>query len=137
MYSKIIKQLEIFISTKDITKASINTTAWVRPERLGLCAHFDLYEVPERFSIFKSWEHFSGERVYPVPPTEDMVLVDEPPNEEVSSYKERPAEAAYDFYELYVGEQLEMRLSLAKHILKCLVEEQHKYDVTHPALCDK
>lgn len=77
----------------------------------GLCAELDLaddYDEDLIDSIFKTWEHFSGSVVYPVP------------------YPEKPGDpkaARAVFWDMrreggFIGEYGELRLDLTRHLLK-------------------
>ena len=66
----------------------------------GLCDNLQLTNTA--MDTFSSWKHFSGDLVFPVPATDEgLTALDQ-----------------YYTSGLYTGEQLELRLSLARHILK-------------------
>lgn len=69
-------------------------------EHLGLCSNFNLLSN----DYFKSWEHYSGEPTYPV---DDKNLTATPPLSQFHTLSK------------YQGKQLELRLSLAQHLIKC------------------
>ena len=73
--------------------------------RVGLCSHISIVAALEHgtlYNIFKTWEHYSGDKQFPVPP---------PPTESITPHD------YYQEIELYEGHQLEMRQSLAQHII--------------------
>lgn len=81
--------------------------------RWGLCAELDLaddYDEGLIDSLFKTWEHFSGSVAYPVPRPE----------------KPGDPKAARVAFEVmrhegkFIGEYGELRLGLARHLLKDL-----------------
>ena len=53
---------------------------------------------------FKSWKHYSGDEYYPV-----------------------LGHGVYETYNLWVGEQLELRLDLVKHLVNCYEKEVGGY----------
>ena len=59
---------------------------------------------------FKSWPQFSGIECYPIPPN--------------GTAYEEPEDAFEEVYNLWVDEQLELRISLIKHLIK----EVHAYE---------
>ena len=82
---------------------------------LGLCAELgeaDDYDKELIESLFSTWEHFSGSVVYPVPNPEH-------PGDPVEA-----GEIFEDFKpgEGFLGEYGELRLDLARHLLKELSE---------------
>jgi len=87
-------KLQNFVKTKEVEYYDV-----------GLCGNFNLANIPNIEELFQSWECFSGNDTFPVKATCD---------ENTSCSDE------YYFGELYRGEQLKYRLSLAKHILNNL-----------------
>jgi len=71
---------------------------------IGICAHLEALGHVDSYSlqgIFKTWEHYSGTENYPVPSLDET----------------RPPVVYYQESNLYIGHQLEMRQSLAQHII--------------------
>lgn len=87
----------------------------------GLCANISDYIVFEigdsarfldyRFSIFRKWENFSGNKMYPIPPKDMM--------ETAKDYYDY----GVDYQKLYTGRQYKMRLKLINHMINCVKED--------------
>ena len=76
-------------------------TKVVKYPSAGICDNLELtYTAKDTFS---SWKHFSGDYIFPVPATDEGLT---------------PVDQYYCSPDLYTGEQLELRLSLACHILR-------------------
>jgi hypothetical protein len=93
-------------------------TSSVPRDGFGLCHNLELGVIPYEIEceILESWEHFSGCITYPVPMTISVKEMKTHPNSNCYSAKEDHAEFSYDYLPLYEGKQLELRISLAKHI---------------------
>lgn len=79
----------------------------------GLCAELvlaDDYDSDSIDSLFETWEHFSGSRVYPVPNPKHPG----DPAEARASYE------GFGDGEGFLGEYGELRLKLAQHLLGAL-----------------
>ena len=73
----------------------------IEDDDVGLCDNFDLENIPNIEEMFQSWEHYSGNRMYPIKST----------NEKYDCIE------SYSCESLYYGEQLEFRLLLSQHII--------------------
>ena len=73
----------------------------VESVHIGLCDNCELIFLPNLDEIFDSWKHFSGDYEYPI----QSVNIGISPEWE------------YNHKRKYEGEQLRLRLSLARHIL--------------------
>ena len=94
----IIAKLRKFLVTKEVSEV-----------RCGLCFNLGLDHLPHSVQreMFNTWEHNSGVWAYPVPSSDPYL--------NSSHYYNRCAPN-----DLYTGEQLEYRLSLAEHIINYL-----------------
>ena len=78
----------------------------------GICGNvgfqvFDIWD-DHKDEFFMSWEHYSGNISFPIPVTDEDEYED--------------AEDQYYGYEIWEGKQLEMRISLLDHLIKCFGE---------------
>lgn len=108
MLEDIKRKLKEFIETQE-----------VREDIFGLCTNCNLVYLDNYKDLFESWEHFSGSHAYPVPADHEIIeqYITSPDYEYYNSEDGIP-EYSYDTCKLYEGNQLKLRLSLAKHILK-------------------
>lgn len=99
---KIIKELKKL--KKDAVSGSITNTC------AGIC-HFVKYEIKIRY--IESWKYYSGQTDFPVFDPENKL------------YK-RPSHQYGGIRNLWEGRQLELRLSLIDHLIKCYESEYAK-----------
>lgn len=84
----------------------------VKYENSGLCLNCGSFDwLGDEIPFYEYWKHFSGNHHYPVPSTDKTLTAEQ-------FYLKRQ--------NFYVGEQLELRLDLAKHIIKCYEDEQNE-----------
>ena len=113
----IVNKLQLLVDGKVIQYLKTGTDGWDNTKTIGICSHISvLKETGDVYidfdTIFYNWKHFSGSVAYPVPDP---------------SGKRDDAGKYYNSSEsLYVGRQLELRQSLAQHIINNidLLEEE-------------
>ncbi len=99
---RIVTLLQLLVDGKVEEFLNSSQNNWNKPERIGLCTRMDEVVFCEATHLFESWEFFSGSNAYPVPSPE---------------HSEESPKDYYNDPNLYIGHQLEMRQSLAQHII--------------------
>lgn len=94
---------------KDLTKFSQGDIDVVSNKAAGLCKNFGINKIQGYKAILESWEHYSGNFSYPIPPVK----------EHDPQYRKGLAERGYKSSgeAKYKGKGLELRIEFAKHIL--------------------
>ena len=95
------QQAKELITLKEVVRTNGSS---VKERMLGICS---IMRETSLRPMFYTWEHYSGEKGFPVFDATD-------------EEEETPQNQFFSLSDLWVGKQLELRLSLCKHIINQL-----------------